>query len=152
MDEAEKQKKLEEFDRKCRHAGVPCTLQRRAIFRAVLDSNQHPSANQVFDAVNADSHGVSKATVHRNLEMMAGMGVITKTSHPGGVARYDARTDIHHHLICVSCNSVVDIDDEHLNSLRIPDTSALGFEVFDFRVQMRGLCRDCREARPVDPR
>jgi len=73
------------------------------------------------------------------------MGVITKTCHTGGVARYDARVDIHHHLICLRCNSVADIDDENLNSVVIPDTSAFGFEVSDFRVQLRGICRDCRK-------
>ena len=88
---------------------------------------------------------ISRATVHRNLETLSQMGVITKTCHPGAVARYDARVDIHHHLICLRCNSIVDIDDENLSSLTIPDTSAFGFEVSDFRVQLRGICRNCRK-------
>ncbi|MGD8415290.1 MAG: transcriptional repressor [Candidatus Latescibacterota bacterium] len=144
MDHREKQDRVAQFEDRCREAGLPVTFQRRAILEAVLESDLHPTANQVYEAVKSVSRGVSRATVHRNLEIMAGMGVITRTSHPGGVARYDGRTDIHHHLICLSCNSVVDIDDDHLNSLKIPDTSSFGFEVSDFRVQLRGVCRDCK--------
>jgi hypothetical protein len=40
----------------------------------------------------------------------------------------------------------VDIDDQNLNAIIIPDTSAYGFEVSDFRVQLRGYCRNCVDA------
>jgi Fur family peroxide stress response transcriptional regulator len=145
MDLQEKQARIDKFERWCREAGIPFTGQRRAILEAVLDSDQHPSANQVYESVRTLNPGISRATIHRNLEIMASMGVITKTCHPGAVARYDARTDIHHHLICLRCASVVDINDDHLDSLIIPDTSAHGFEVSDFKVQIRGLCKECRQ-------
>ena len=145
MDPQEKQKRLRRFEGLCQDAGIPFTFQRRAIFQAVLDSDKHPSANEVFEAVSAVGSGISRATVHRNLELMAAMGVITKTSHPRGVSRYDGRTDIHHHLICLRCNSVVDFDDDQLNALKIPDTSSYGFEVTGFQVQFRGTCKNCRE-------
>jgi Fur family peroxide stress response transcriptional regulator len=141
----ERQDRLEQLEKLCREAGVPCTIQRRALLEAVLDRDDHPTANQVFEAVSSRNPRISRATVHRNLETLSEMGVITKTCHTGGVARYDARIDIHHHLICLRCNSVVDIDDNNLSSLTIPDTSAFGFEVSDFRVQLRGICRNCRK-------
>jgi Fe2+ or Zn2+ uptake regulation protein len=150
MERRDEQERLELFERKCHEAGIPCTYQRRAILKAVLESDEHPSVHHVFEAVR--SAGISRATVHRNLEIMAAMGVITKTCHPGGFCRYDARTDIHHHLICMRCNSVVDIDDENLDALKIPDTSALGFEVSGFRVQLRGICKRCREKESNSPK
>ena len=140
----ERRDRLEQLETLCREAGIPCTIQRRALLETVLDRDDHPSANQVLEAVRARNPQISRATVHRNLETLSEMGVITKTCHTGGVARYDARVDIHHHLICLRCNSIVDIDDENLSSLTIPDTSAFGFEVSDFRVQLRGVCRNCR--------
>ncbi len=39
----------------------------------------------------------------------------------------------------------VDIADAGLDALSLPDTSGFGFEVKDFRVQLRGLCRSCRK-------
>ena len=141
----ERRDRLEQLETLCREAGIPCTIQRRALLETVVDRDDHPSANQVFEAVRARNPQISRATVHRNLETLSQMGVISKTCHTGGVSRYDARVDIHHHLICLRCNSIVDIDDENLSSLTIPDTSAFGFEVSDFRVQLRGICRNCRK-------
>jgi Fe2+ or Zn2+ uptake regulation protein len=89
--------------------------------------------------------GVSRATVYRALESLARMGVITKACHPGKAVRYDSRTETHHHLVCLHCDEVIDITDERLDALPVPDTSALGFQVSDFRVQLRGTCRRCRE-------
>jgi Fe2+ or Zn2+ uptake regulation protein len=45
----------------------------------------------------------------------------------------------------MNCDSVVDLVDERLDALPIPDTSAQGFVVTDYRVQLRGLCRRCRQ-------
>jgi Fur family peroxide stress response transcriptional regulator len=141
----ERRDRLEQLEKLCRDAGIPCTIQRRALLEAVLDRDDHPTANQVFEAVRVVNPRISRATAHRNLELLSEMGVITKTCHTGRVFRYDARVDIHHHLICLRCNSVVDIDDDNLSSLTVPDTSAFGFEVSDFRVQLRGICRNCRK-------
>jgi Fur family peroxide stress response transcriptional regulator len=141
----ERRDRLEQLEKLCREAGIPCTIQRRALLEVVLGCDDHPTANQVFEALRVRNPQISRATVHRNLETLSELGVITKTCHTGAVARYDARVDIHHHLICLRCNSIVDIDDENLSSLTIPDTSAFGFEVSDFRVQLRGICRNCRK-------
>ena len=122
-----------------------CTVQRRAILEAVLELDNHPTAEQVYEAVVPRLPGVSKTTVYRALESLARLGVISKACHPGAVARYDRRTDLHHHLICLSCDAVVDISDERLDALVLPDTSGFGFTVTDFRVQLRGICRRCRE-------
>jgi len=145
MDEREKKGRLEQFELLCSERGIPCTVQRRVILEAVLDHGDHPTANQVFTDVSASHRGISRATVHRTLEILSRLGIITKTCHPGKVARYDACTDIHHHLICLHCDKVVDFHDEGLNSLKVPDTSSTGFEISDFRVQLRGICRECRD-------
>ena len=47
----ESRDRLEQLEKLCRKAGLPCTIQRRALLEAVLDSDDHPTANQVFEAV-----------------------------------------------------------------------------------------------------
>ncbi len=145
MDARTKQARIETFERMCRARGIPCTIQRRTILGVTLDREDHPTANQVFEAVSKRNRGISRATVHRTLETLVQMGVIAKTCHPGNVVRYDACTETHHHLVCMHCSKVIDFRDENLDSLQIPDTSAYGFEVADLRVQLRGVCSDCRE-------
>ena len=110
-----------------------------------MSSIDHPSADQVYEVVVRAMPGISRTTVYRTLETLVRMGIITKAPHPSSVARYDPRLETHHHLICQRCDAVIDITDERLDSLPVPDTSALGFEVLDVRVQLRGMCRRCRE-------
>jgi Fur family peroxide stress response transcriptional regulator len=145
MDEQSKQTRLDTFEQKCRQEGVPLTAQRRAILDTVLDLDTHPTADQVHESVAGRLAGISRTTVYRTLETLVRMGVITKACHPGSVIRYDNRTELHHHLICLCCDEVLDFSDENLNAIPIPDTSGLGFEVSDFRVQLRGICRSCCE-------
>ncbi len=145
MDEAAKRRRVETFRQLCRERGLRCTAQRLVILETVLDLDNHPSADDVFDVVSRRIEGISRTTVYRTLESLARMGVITKACHPGRVARFDRRTEIHHHLICLRCDGITDIADDGLDALRLPDTSDVGFEIEDFRVQLRGICHDCRE-------
>jgi Fe2+ or Zn2+ uptake regulation protein len=139
-----KQDRLRHFRELCRERGLPFTVQRRAILEATLGLGTHPTADQVHDAVAVRHPDISRATVYRTLEQLARLGIIAKACHPGRGIRYDRRTDVHHHLVCLRCDDVVDIDDERLNALPLPDTTALGFEIKGFGVELRGLCRRCR--------
>ena len=145
MDEPERRERIELFKRLCIERGERCTVQRRVILETVLELDNHPSADRVFESVVARYPDISRTTVYRALEHLSQMGVITKACHPGRVARFDPRLELHHHLVCLRCNQLIDFEDDDLNDLKIPDTSDLGFEVNDYRVQLRGICQQCRE-------
>ena len=144
MDLAEKDQRIREFKRRCGERGERVTVQRTVILETVLDLDNHPSADQICEAVEIRLPGIARTTVYRTLEHLARLGVITKACHPGRVARFDPRTEIHHHLVCLHCNDFIDFEDEGLNGLPLPDTSGFGFEVSDFRVQIRGVCQNCQ--------
>jgi Fur family peroxide stress response transcriptional regulator len=145
LDEPARTERIELFRRLCRERGERCTVQRRVILETVLDLDNHPSADQIFAAVEPRLPGIARTTVYRALEHLVAMGVITKACHPGRVARYDPRLELHHHLVCLRCNEFIDFEHDGLNKLTIPDTSEWGFKVDDYRVQLRGICRSCRE-------
>jgi Fe2+ or Zn2+ uptake regulation protein len=145
VDERTKVERLQQYQRLCREQNRRATLQRRMVLEAVLDLDNHPTADQVYEALAGREPGIARTTVYRSLDELGRMGLISKASHLGSAVRYDARTDHHHHLVCLCCDAVIDIDDERLDAVGAPDTSAFGFEVTDVRVQLRGLCRGCRE-------
>jgi len=136
---------LERYRALCRAQGIPCTRQRLAILEAVLTRKNHPTADEVHATVTRRLRSVSRPTVYRVLEELVQMGLIGKACHPGKAVRYDRRTDLHHHLVCLRCNSMIDISDPHLDAVQVPDTRKYGFKVRDFRVQLRGLCKQCLE-------
>ena len=145
MDEPTRTKRIELYRRLCRERGERCTVQRRVILETVLDFDNHPSADQIFDAVEDRLPSIARTTVYRALDHLADIGVITRACHPGSVARFDPRLELHHHLVCLRCNEFIDFEDDALNRLTIPDTSSFDFEVNDYRVQLRGICQSCRE-------
>jgi Fur family peroxide stress response transcriptional regulator len=145
MDDQAKDERIEGFRQLCRERGLTLTPQRHAILRAVLDLDDHPTADRVRATLSRRRVRASRATVFRTLESFARMGIVAKACHPGSSIRYDRRTDRHHHLVCLSCDRVVDISDARLDALPVPDTRSFGFVVSDFRVQLRGICKKCRE-------
>jgi Fur family peroxide stress response transcriptional regulator len=138
------------FATHCRAHGLAVTEQRRAIFAALAASREHPSAEQIFQAVRSRLPNLSLATVYKNLESLRAIGAVgdVNTLHEQG--RYEATLPgtgagaAHHHLVCVSCKKVLDLHDEELSKLHIPPARARGFEVRAVRVQVEGLCPDCR--------
>ena len=145
MDDQARDERIEACQQSCRENGMALTPQRRAILSAVLDLDDHPTADRVHAALGRRRVRVSRATVFRTLESFARLGVITKACHPGIAVRYDSRTGLHHHLVCLSCDRVIDFYDARLDALPVPDTRPLGFVVSDFRVQLRGICKGCRK-------
>lgn len=145
MDSAEKEQRVRDLRRLCNVRGERVTVQRTVILETVLDLDNHPSADQICEAVETRLPGIARTTIYRTLEYLARMGIITKACHPGRATRFDPRIEVHHHLVCLHCNEIVDFADEKLNRLPIPDTSEFDFEVNDYRVQFRGVCKSCQE-------
>ncbi len=147
--EDENERKFLRFEALCRQQGLPVTVQRRVVLEAVLARDDHPGADDIYEDVQERIPGVSRTTVYRVLDLLVRLGIITKACHPGAISRFDRNTDLHHHLVCLRCEAVIDVADEQLNTLDLPDTSHLGFEITDFSVQLRGICINCRDGATV---
>ena len=143
-----KQERIGRLEAKCRERGLPVTIQRRVIFRALLDREDHPTIDQIYEDVTNRIPGVSRTTVYRTLETLAELGVARKTSHVAAMARFDGNVDHHHHLVCVRCDKVVDFADPALSRLPLPDARRTGFEIVDYSVYLEGICRECKHRRP----
>jgi Fur family transcriptional regulator, peroxide stress response regulator len=147
-----KQKKFKLLESLCRRRGLPVTVQRRVILDALLDRDDHPTVDQVFEQVRARIPGVSRTTVYRTLETLVELGVAQKTNHFEAVARFDGNTDHHHHLVCVGCDKIVDCDEPSFSRLRLPEARRAGFDIIDFSVYFNGLCATCRQIESAEAR
>jgi Fe2+ or Zn2+ uptake regulation protein len=82
--------------------------------------------------------------VYKGLETLVGCGLAMKLTYADNSARYDGRTDPHHHARCVVCDSVVDIPgeipDDEVEALR---KRAAGFTVTGYRLEFTGYCSTC---------
>lgn len=71
--------KAERLEALCRERGLPVTVQRRVIFAALLDHDDHPTVDRVFADVKNRIPGVSRTTVYRTLETLADLGTVRRT-------------------------------------------------------------------------
>ena len=141
-----KQNRIELFERACRERGLPVTTQRRTILEMILDREDHPTADRVYDQVRRRLPTISRTTVYRILDNLVELGLITKICHPGSAARFDPKTRQHHHLVCMHCESIIDLEEKRLNDVSWPDVRGQGFEIRDYHIHFRGVCASCRKA------
>lgn len=145
MNSADKQQTLDRFLAAHRESGLPVTIQRRAVFEAILDRRDHPTAEQVYQAVRRDLPQISRMTVHRILATFASLGLVAKACHVGSATRFDPKIQQHHHLVCLDCGAIIDVDDPRLNRIPWPKVNHRQFTIQDYNVQFRGRCASCRQ-------
>jgi Fur family peroxide stress response transcriptional regulator len=135
-------RKIEELGEVCRRHGLPLTVQRRVILEALCLRKDHPAADHIFDTVRKRIPELSRTTVYRVLQAFVRIGIARVVCHPGAAARYEVETHRHHHLVCLNCEKMVDLEDPSLDGLPLPSVDS-GFRINDYSIQFRGLCSDC---------
>src|SRR5512133_552652 len=102
-------------------AGYRLTPQRKAILRVLAESEEHPSAQMIYetlrreDASSLGEDALSLATVYNTLEALTRLGVINVLGEVGSsdAVRYDADTAPHINLACVVCHQIIDLPNTH---------------------------------------
>jgi len=145
MSSAEKQQRMDRFFAAHRERSLPVTTQRRAVFEAIQDRTDHPTAEQLYRAVRAQLPQVSRMTVHRILGTFVSLGLVARTCHPGSAARFDPKLHQHHHLVCLNCGRIIDVEVPRLNRIAWPDVKAHEFQIQDYNIHFRGRCGRCRQ-------
>ncbi|MBS6418916.1 MAG: transcriptional repressor [Olsenella uli] len=122
------------------------TRQRQLVLDAVRSRCDHPTADQVYQVVRAQDCHVSRATVYRNLHLLADAGDILSIKVPGG-ERFDLRADAHPHIICSSCGRVADVPFErggaYEDTLDERASLATSWQVSTHSLVFTGLCPHC---------
>ena len=138
--------RLSEFDARCRKRGIALTPQRLAVIQALLAAQNHPSADEICAAIRRTHPHVSLATVHRILEQFCEVGEARKVTLLHDVARYDGNVEPHHHVLCVRCRRVQDIEVPEVDKF-LEGRSSLGeFAVLRCSLEIDALCGRCQLA------
>src|SRR5277367_3570470 len=138
--------RLDEFVERCHERGIAVTPQRLAVIEARLASENHPSTDEICAAVRRKNPHVSLATVHRILEQFCEVGEARKVTLLHDVARYDGNVEPHHHVLCVRCRRVQDIEIPEVDKLLEGRTSLGQFKLLRCSVEIEALCRRCQLA------
>ena len=119
------------------------TKQRRAVLQVIRETDEHLTANEVFEDARQLLPGISFATVYNSRRYLKQEVLIGEVSFGNDAARYDRNLTRHDHAICRVCGKLVDLD------LKIPEglikeaAKLSRFEPESIELTLRGLCPDC---------
>lgn len=149
MEGAVVEKRIERIKEALHDARYKLTPQREVTVRVLLENeSSHLSAEDVFMKVKDKYPEIGLATVYRTLELLNELNVLDKVNFGDGVSRYDLRKEgaqhFHHHLICIHCGSVEEVEEDLLTDVEKIVTRDFDFDIIDHRLTFHGICKLCK--------
>ncbi|HUE81137.1 MAG TPA: transcriptional repressor [Pyrinomonadaceae bacterium] len=119
------------------------TPQREVVLQVIRDTEQHPTAGEIFEAARKRLPGISYATVYNSLRFLREAGLVREISFGDSASRYDREVERHDHAICTNCGKLVDFN--------LPDAAGLlrvaarksQFKAESVQLTLLGLCPEC---------
>ena len=137
------------FSRYLREQGLPITQQREAVAQTVFSSTDHLSVEDIEGRLREDEERIGKATIYRTLDLLVKSKLVEEHDFGEGFKRYEhrlSRQPVHEHLICLECGKVTEFRSEEVERAESRVAEEYGFAPARHRLEIYGLCRDCRSA------
>ncbi|PTX60702.1 Fur family peroxide stress response transcriptional regulator [Melghirimyces profundicolus] len=134
---------------KLKSTGVRMTPQRYAILEFLLTSMGHPTADEIYRALEDKFPNMSVATVYNNLRVFKEAGLVRELTYGDASSRFDANMEEHYHIICRECGRIVDFDYPSLVDVEKEAARKTGFRVENHRMEIYGVCAECQNEKAV---
>lgn len=121
------------------------TPQRRVVLDVIRESDDHPTANEVFARVGQKLQAISYATVYNSLHYLTETGLIREITFGNGASRFDRVVVRHDHAICEECGRLVDFDLPETFELMRRAARRAHFKPASIHLTLIGLCPDCQK-------
>jgi Fur family ferric uptake transcriptional regulator len=143
-------REFEYLREKLKEHGYKLTPQRRSILEIILETEgRHLSAEEIYELVKNKCPDIGLATVYRTMQMFEEVGLVYKHNFDDGRSRYELNHHNeyhqHHHLICVGCNKVIEVEEDLLEQLESGIESKYNFKINNHNVKFFGYCEKCRK-------
>jgi Fur family transcriptional regulator, peroxide stress response regulator len=125
--------------------GVRMTPQRYAILNFLLSSMSHPTADEIYKALESNFPNMSVATVYNNLRVFKEAGLVKELTFGDASSRFDANMMDHYHVICQECGKITDFDYPALLEVEREASKHTGYLVTSHRMEIYGLCQTCQK-------
>lgn len=122
------------------------TPHRELILETFLENEGHRSVEDIYHAVKAIDPRIGYTTVYRMMKLMMNCGLAREIELADGITRYEHlfNHEHHDHMICTECGKSIEFYNPEIEKLQDAASAQLGFKVLDHKLQIYGLCRDCR--------
>lgn len=145
--------KKKSFNSFAARQGLRSTRQRDIILDVFLSTHEHLSVEELYLKVRASHPGIGQATVYRTLKLFVEAGLAREMALPDGQTRYEHQLigEHHDHLICTSCNAIIEFEDETIERLQQEVAQRHGFVLTNHKMQLYGVCPACNNAKRNEP-
>ncbi len=103
----------------------------------------HYSPEQIYAAVRRRTPSISLATIYNNLRLFVEHGLLREVSPHPSTLLVEGNLEPHHHLVCMRCKAVQDIEGDFINYKKLSQQAPRGFDLSQSLVEVFGLCRRC---------
>lgn len=140
----------DELKKKLEDKGYKFTLQREAVIDVLKENKgKHLKVEDVYRLVKEKKYKIGFATIYRTLKLLDRIGIIGRLEVEEGPALYEYSDQIQQgkkcHLICVNCNSIIDIDKSMFDDLEQLIEKQYNFKIQSSILDFYGICKNCRE-------
>lgn len=121
------------------------TPQRLAILEVLVQSDGHPSAEDIYRQLVKSYPTMSPATVYKTLALLKIKGEVLELEFSDLANRYDGKNPHPHpHVICTTCGLIVDQTFLGLEEITDRMMAETGFTISRHRLDFFGVCPSCR--------
>lgn len=121
------------------------TPQRLAVYKYLMSTKEHPSAEAIYKAIQPDYPTMSLATVYKALKTLVEVGLVQEINVGEGNFRYDGSITSHPHIQCVNCGKVEDLDTLCLDILNEEASKHTNFKILSNKIYFYGVCPKCEK-------
>lgn len=121
------------------------TPQRLAVYKYLMNTTEHPSAETIYTALQPEYPTMSLATVYKAIKTLAEVGLIQEINVGEGNFRYDGRVDSHPHIQCINCGKVEDFCNLDLSYLNEEAQKHTNFNIISNKIYFYGTCTECTQ-------
>ena len=119
---------------------------RQAILET-LRQHAHPLTNkEIFAAMPKGNCDL--ATIYRAMHLLEEMGMVKRFHFGDGAARFELVSEgedgHHHHLVCVRCSQIVEIEDCFPHEFEEAIAASNGFKAITHKLEFFGVCPRCQ--------
>lgn len=127
-----------------REKKLKLTPQRIAVYKYLCSTQEHPSAEVIYKALQPDYPTMSLATVYKALKTLVEVNLVQEINVGEGNFRYDGNTQSHPHVQCLKCGRVDDVEDVSFVNLNSQVKEKTNYDIISNQLYFYGICPHCK--------
>ena len=135
-----KNNNIKDLTEMLKEKNVKPSLQRLKILEYLLSTEEHPTVDEIYSALNKEIPTLSKTTVYNTLNIFTDANIVKAVNIESTESRFDAIPEEHGHFKCRECEKIYDF---HVDMDILVENLPPGFQVSEKDVYFKGVCRDC---------